>query len=49
MGTVVNTASLVQYNSIHDPSLYVKKRLKDLCRSIMDHLKMSVNRNNNYT
>jgi len=35
MGTVVNTASIVQYHSIHDPSLYVKKRLKDHLRPIM--------------
>jgi hypothetical protein len=35
---VVNTAAIVQYNFIHDPSLYVKKRLKELRRSIIDCL-----------
>jgi hypothetical protein len=36
MGTVVNTASIVQYHFIHDSALYVKKRLKDLRRPLMD-------------
>jgi len=36
MGTVVNTASIVQYHFIHDPALYVKKRLKDLRRRLID-------------
>jgi hypothetical protein len=35
MGTVVNTASILQYHFIHYPALYVKKRLKDLRRPII--------------
>ena len=44
MGTALNTASIAQYILIHDPYLYVKKRLKDLPRFIIDRdAKVAVN------